>query len=343
MSRYTRLFSADAERFGDPVESAGQDDGRRHLLKPVVSRVDATVDAGTLHLSWMSANLRPYLEASHHALDELEALMKGMADLISSRITSNLDLITEAVLMPEQDEPWETLQFVHETENYTAALAKILNGASRVIEVATDDLIAMASKEASNLLTGSRKQAEFMEAAAAFREHYRAATITALNACTQSTLGNLKRRCNSNVPFLAVRLVLEIPNITIAPTLDEVQTSINKVTSFVRNVSRSVCAWGQDHAASTQLCSVFAEVGDSKEVSKVVSGLDGTLRLKEPELLQAVAGLRKYGQLWETRASEKLKAFMATGPEIDDFQTTLQEYDAIEMSVNLIPGRLQVR
>ena len=68
---------------------------------------------------------------------------------------------------------------------------------------------------------------------------------------TKNSFHTLKRRLGSssgplNKPFFDVNVELYVPNVSMNPTLEEIQVAINRCAINVLKCSKRIVCWGQD-------------------------------------------------------------------------------------------------
>jgi len=304
------------------------------VLAPSVAKVDDFIKGGVTHLTWMSANLRPYLDGAYAALDSLDASLSAVDDVISKRINSNLAAISAQTLLPEQDAPWDPTEFTHAVEAHYEHTGRKLEKTSRLLELAVVELMSLIKAGMT-----PAQVASYSEELEELYAHYHQQCNDALMELAKGTLDGMKRKCNSKSNFFVAKMSLDIPNVTMDPSLDDVQKTVSKVAGFVRSTFKYVYAWGQDRSrAEDKLTTLYSEIGEHKEVAKASSALDASINGNLQAFTDIVAGLQSYSRLWEEKPEEKLAAFLASSPDLYDFEDVVKQYEAIEKNVAALPA-----
>lgn len=55
------------------------------------------------------------------------------------------------------------------------------------------------------------------------------------------------------IPIMETHFVLQIPNIIIIPTIEELQNHFNKVITSIIEANKNIIIWGQRYSAKTQV------------------------------------------------------------------------------------------
>ena len=444
------------------------------LLRSARKRVDIVVEPGMSKLSWMSPNLDPYLDSCYAALADFEKLLKEVQDTLQVRIHSVLDTIRRAdlVRLPE-DNAWECQQFIDETEGLCAQRAQELQLSNSLVERAVDELVQSLLK---SMLDADRDSEHTRNEVEELLGHFNHAVVDAFVRCIRRNLEAIKKRLSrarkdydeataKSPPCFSASIVLEIPNITMTPALDDVQKAVNQVVQIVIGVARSISIWkshpaakaakrggavaggaagkkkkknkrknkskgddgdgekkkkkkkkknkskkskqqdgegneGQegdaddDHddddedeeededgdesdgsddegdddddeddedgddeddeeddedrsrerAAISAIAAgnIYHIVSENKEVAKNVSSLSSAINSTKQEVTDVLEGLAKYNRLWKESKDEKTEEFLATEPDLYDFEVAVKEYEEIECEINALPATYRV-
>ena len=207
----------------------------------------------------------------------------------------------------------------------------------------------------------------------------------ALLRCTKLTLESIKRRITSpsallygeaaeeklkrdSRPAFRVKLTLSIPNVSIKPTLEEIQTAVNDTIQCVLGVHKGVFVWGQDReeqqkssatssqsqlaapsvgrlaetsallgkeakTGTPQLTSFFKAVSEHKEIAKLVSLLSSVITSAKPLVNQSLEHFKHFEHLWAGDAEKEIAEFMKIKPELSEFEARIKEYEQLETAV----------
>ena len=134
------------------------------------------------------------------------------------------------------------------------------------------------------------EQAELEEAIAVFVSFHNKQLFDSLLQCAKNSLNILKQRfashsfgaAHTESPVFRVDVELEIPNVVLRPSLDQIQTVVNYVATQALQSMKQVYSWGQDRTLSeNQLQSFFHDIASNREIVKAVLQLKGTRAHKE--------------------------------------------------------------
>lgn len=99
---------------------------------------------------------------------------------------------------------------------------------------------------------------------------------------TQRSFYAMKRRLGSKAatgifymerPFFDVDVELKVPNVSMNPTLEEIQEAINTTAKKILGTSKKLRCWGMSHGPATY----YDLIARDKEVVKVVLLLTGSV------------------------------------------------------------------
>ncbi|NWI40441.1 DYH8 protein, partial [Picathartes gymnocephalus] len=318
---------------------------------------------------------------------------------------------TSLVILPV-DGPIEIEDLLTDNEDYTKECAELLNIKSMHIEDAVQDLIdlfeknyefpspkpsesqgrkhiAFESKEKEKEKTpaegsqsedskGNDKEEEFKKNCKDLLAYFSRRLLISLQKATRLSLDRIKRRMSVPIksediaPFLKAEVNLDIPNLVIVPSLDDIQHAINRMIQLTMEVSRGVAQWGQRHlqksilktepgtqqAASAgfgpqgkkakkgetddavvrKLRNFYAGVAENEAITKLIvllSSAGTSLKEGASEVLQE---FDKYKMLWTEDKDTKFQEFFATGPSLSEIKEEIVHYDTFEQEMkNLKP------
>ncbi|NWT22388.1 DYH8 protein, partial [Cardinalis cardinalis] len=198
--------------------------------------------------------------------------------------------------------------------------------------------------------------------------------LVSLQKSTRLSLDRIKRRMSvpiksENVtPFLKAEVHLEIPNLVIVPSLDDIQHAINRMIHLTLEVNRGVAQWGQRHlqksilktepgmqqAASAgfgsqgkkgkkgekggdevvrKLKNFYSGVAENEAITKIIvilSSAGNSLKEGVSEVLQE---FDKYKVLWTEDKDTIFQEFFATGPTLSEVKEEIVRYDTFEQEM----------
>ena len=311
------------------------------LLKPHLADMERKVQPGMVTLTWTSMNIDGYLHRIHSGLAKLDDLVTKIRDLIENRIERNLKAVAKMLLVSiPQDESISLDRFVAMQERFIKEQAQLMASKNLEVEEGVADLLEMINEYA--LEPGIAPAAE--EEQAKLREHYGKLLYRAVLSCTKQSLQAIKKRVGSRAsggflflerPFFDVDIALTIPHVSMTPTLDEIQTSINRCCRSILRVSKQLIVWAspEDVAAGA---TVFDEIARDKEIVKMVLLLTGSVEGAKRQVYDYLETFMQYEWLWKENKSTAYEAFMKKHPTLEDFDAELKKYVDIEQRIQKI-------
>eukprot|EP00882_Tetradesmus_deserticola_P029956 GHRQ01033598.1.p1 GENE.GHRQ01033598.1~~GHRQ01033598.1.p1 ORF type:complete len:173 (+),score=58.59 GHRQ01033598.1:276-794(+) len=121
---------------------------------------------------------------------------------------------------------------------------------------------------------------------------------------TQRSFAAMKRRLGSKTatgifymerPFFDVDVELKLPNITLNPTLDDIQDAINSTAKTILQASRQLRCWGMINGPPTY----YDLIARDKEVVKSVLLLTGSIEGVKQQVAEYLSHFDKYAFLWK--------------------------------------------
>ncbi|NXV03318.1 DYH8 protein, partial [Cettia cetti] len=223
----------------------------------------------------------------------------------------------------------------------------------------------------------SNKEEEFKKNCKDLTAYFSRRLLVSLQKATRLSLDRIRRRMVSKLfyskskdiaPFLKAEIHLDIPNLVIVPSLDDIQHAINRMIHLTMEVSRGVAQWGQRHlqksilktepgtqqAASggfgsqekkakkgeivRKLKNFYAGVAENEAVAKVIvllSTAGSSLKEGVSEVLQI---FDKYKVLWTEDKDTIFQEFFATDPTLSEIKEEIVHYNTFEQEMkNLKP------
>jgi len=181
------------------------------------------------------------------------------------------------------------------------------------------------------------------------KAHYRGLTQTALLSCNQRSLNLMKSRICSRVvsglltmerPFFELDVQLAVPSVRLSPSLDDVQSAINRAAVAVLECSKKVQDWNQQNIPERRRKMFFDILSKDLGIIKVCLLLTGALHGTKNFVSSYLTTFQKYDWLWKDDKEGAYKAFLAKhndNPNLDDFEAELVKYMKIEHEIEQIP------
>ncbi|TKS87316.1 Dynein heavy chain 5, axonemal [Collichthys lucidus] len=227
------------------------------LMQPFIGRVEAALSPGLTTLSWTALNTDAFIESVYQALKDLDQVSKVATDLLECRIGRLLQAMSSCCLLvlPE-DSPVSPQDLLLQTDSSVQAAAVTLNWQSQ--------------QGSFQCLHPDSKQKTRCQSCLPCRFYNLIGQLChrnteALVKATKSSLDALRRRlhvpkyqpsssssssCNNesaSPPLFKASIQLAIPNIVLRPSLDDIQSTLNKLVSVVLSVSKDIPLWTYSH------------------------------------------------------------------------------------------------
>jgi dynein heavy chain len=203
-------------------------------------------------LKWTSMNIDQYIHTVWMELNKLEQLVRSVNDIMEARIDSNLKHVNRIMLidLPEEaDGPVSLDDFVDVQERHVRDMTGLLMSKSNEIETAVNDMLGIIVEFPLDAHVRGISESEIIKVKA----HYNWSMYQALLTSTKRSLGYLKRRLSSRpdadrpdhpqTPFFEVNLELDGHGIRLAPSIDEMQSSVNGGAVAILKCSKMIEAW----------------------------------------------------------------------------------------------------
>ena len=320
----------------------------RPMLKVHLDDLDQRISPGMIMLTWQSMNIDGYLSKLHYGISKFEDLVSKINDLIENRVEVNLKMISRALLVDIKHESTFTLEhFVLMQEKVTKKKTVLMDAKNLEVERAVGDLIKVVLS--FPLDEGGRAQVSD-DTVQKLRDHYSRLMYLAILNSTKNSFHTLKRRLASRAPdaagassaeqpFFDVNVELYVPNVSMNPDLEEIQTAINRCAINVLKCSKRICQWGQDRTQDISKLSTFhALIAQDREIVKVVLLLTGSVEGTKKQVQDFLQSLMKFEDLWAKDKAKEYAKFMETEPDLEAFDNELRKYLDMEDEVDMVPN-----
>ena len=312
------------------------------LVRPALHDMEYRLRPGMITLTWTSMNIDAYKQHVHLGLHRLEELVRNVNDLIENRIEKNLRVVSKTLLVSlPSDKSFTLEEFVGAQQDHVQEQATLLQGKNMEVESAVGDLITM--------ITGYALDAHIEpvapEECKKLVEHYNHFMYTALQGCAKNSLNALKKRVASRAssvflytekPFFELEVQLSAPNVRLSPSLDEVQSAINKCATAVLGSSKHLFDWGQAEVPEDDRTTFFAKITNDLEIVRVVLLLTGSVRGTQMQVQAFLKGFERFEWMWKSDADAIYKEFMKKNPIIDDYERELAKFAGIDDQITAV-------
>ncbi|CAL8275103.1 unnamed protein product [Lota lota] len=182
------------------------------------------------------------------------------------------------------------------------------------------------------------KEDDFEKECKVMSDHFSAKLLDALVTATKLSLNTLKSRvCGSSpdsdlVPLVKSEIHLNIPNVVIIPSLDDIQQSIIRLLQVVVEVSQGVECWGQNlHPVKGK--SFYQSVAEHRDISKFVVLLNSAMNSLKKPISNTLEQFHSFKDLWAEDRNLTVKKFMDGSPHLTEIKAELQHYVSAEQEI----------
>ena len=313
----------------------------RPLLGPHLDDLERRLQPGMYILTWTSMNIDGYLHRIHAGLSKLEQLVSQINTMVESRIESNLKAISKTPLVDlPADQSFTFEEFVARQAKYIKQQSSSLAVRNTEVQNAVEDLVQQIRdfpRENNDVLL---QEADV----AAFRAHYSKLLYNAVLRATKESFNAMKKRLGSRSsggflfverPFFDVDVELTVPNVSMNPSLDDIQGSINLTAKRVLRASADL-EIGTLGTGEGGDATYYDRLASDKEIVKSVLLLTGSIEGTKAQVAEYIATFDRFGFLWKHDMQAEYAAFMKTNPSLEAFEEELKKYMAIEREIATI-------
>jgi dynein heavy chain len=120
------------------------------------------------------------------------------------------------------------------------------------------------------------------------------------------------------------------------PTLEEVQSAINRAASHVLKSTKNVQNWNQKDQPEDQREPFYDWIAKDKEIVKVILLLTGSIQGTKNNVNKFLESFEKFNWLWKKKIDKELADFNKKEPQLEDFESKLSAFAESEDEVNTI-------
>lgn len=334
---------------------------------------------GMTTLTWTSLNIDPFINHVHAGLKKLQELVSCINDIIENRIEKNLKIVSKTLLvdLPENTS-FSVSEFVVMQQSHITMRSHLLQGKNLEIESAVNDLIHQIVSfpfESSQIECVPEKDIKKL------RDHYNHFMYQSLLFSAKNSMIALKKRIGSrkgsdimkgsniigaSKPFFEVDVQLVPPNVSLSPSLDEIQQCINKSAQAILSCYKMILDWGYTSLPEEKRDShtFFNRITKDIELVKTALLLTGCIqgiRNTVTEYLDSFAEVcldfeccllsfaaaryvnphtflnsAQYNWLWEQDKDAAYKEFAETNPTLESYETKLAYFGDIEKEIDRV-------
>jgi len=320
----------------------------KSLLVPHLEDLEYKLRPGMVTLTWTSMNIDGYLHHVHQGLSKLEQLIININDIMENRIENNLKSLSKTVLvnLPQDAQTFTLDEFVEMQEEWIREESEKLKSKNYEVEGAVEDLIQTICSYQLDQHVEPISAEEIQK----LSKYYNWSMYQALLHATKYSLNQMKERiCGRRnmpkqilKPFFEVDVHLEGDTCTLKPSLEEVQSAINRAASHVLKSTKNVQNWNQKDQPEELREPFYDWIAKDKEIVKVILLLTGSIQGTKNNVMKFLESFEKFDWLWKKKIDDQLKKFNQTNPQLEDFEEKLKEFSGFEDDVEKILNHHQI-
>lgn len=293
-------------------------------------------------------NIDGYLNHVHVGLAKLEQLIININDIMENRIENNLKSLSKTVLvnLPQDAQTFTLDDFVSMQAEWIAEESEKLKSKNYEVEGAVEDLIQTICSYQLDQHVEPISAEEIQK----LSKYYNWSMYQALLHATKYSLNQMKERiCGRRnmpkqilKPFFEVDVHLDYDSCTLKPSLEEVQSAINRAASHVLKSTKHVQNWNQKDIPEDEREPFYDWIAKDKEIVKVILLLTGSIQGTKNNVNKFLESFEKFDWLWKRKIEDSLKKFNSTNPQLEDFEEKLKEFAAFEKEIQAMTDTHQI-
>ncbi|KAM6444422.1 dynein axonemal heavy chain 5-like [Rhynochetos jubatus] len=363
----------------------------KSLMKPFIEQVEDALMPGLVQLSWTSLNINKFIENVYSTLKKLDYVVREAADTLECRIERTLeDMSNTALIILPEDKPIDVLSFVEQTEKLAVSIAHKLSQQSQQVERSAYELVDVLKHrlkaDATTTLEDSyacihpdMKQKTRCQECLSCSCYNLMGQLCQKNTdslvrCMKISLESLRHRLRSvdsryqmikfverqRVPLFKAEIQLAIPNVVLRPSLEDIQSAVNKAVNIVLSIAKDIPLWKfayLHHQQQKIEQAVAVELGDEsklirmvplkpldkqiiehKDVNKMVIRLNTIILSLKDKASDLLNSFSEFSGIWNKDPEEKVREFIDTKPTMAEFQTQIGYFSQLEMQIRELPN-----
>ncbi|KAK3576985.1 hypothetical protein CHS0354_005992 [Potamilus streckersoni] len=369
------------------------------LMQPFQNKVEESLAPGWGALTWTSLTVDNYIETNYRVMRDLEKLVKTVKDILDCRVEAVLnDMSLSALCDLPEDEPVTMEKFLELTTEVVDTESVMLAAQSHLVEMAVNDMTNtlknnLPEKDRTNLSAddgyacvqpdnkNKKQRCQECQPCCYYTLHnlFTQRNTEALVKCTRLSLDAIKRRLQTSnkyakddikedqkPPLFCTDIMLSLPNVVLRPSLDDLQSSLNKAVQIILRTSQDIPQW--EHMALHQkqqqkeIESAAAEqaedvaklmptsvikplskiISEHKDVVKIVIQLNSIISTFKSDVNELLELFTKYNHLWQKSPDEAVKEFMNNKPILTEIESQIKFYQKLETEIEEIQSSYRV-
>lgn len=315
------------------------------VLRPHFKDLEWKLRPGMTTLTWTSLNIDPYINHVHAGLKQLKELVTCINDIVENRIEKNLKIVSKTLLvdLPE-NLSFTVSDFVIMQQSHITGQSSLLQGKNLEIENAVSDLLQHITTYHFESQVDCAPEKDITK----LRDHYNYFMYQALLFSAKNSMDALKKRIGSrkggtnilqaSKPFFEVDVQLIPPNVSLSPSLDEIQQCINKSAQAVLSCYKKINDWGFSSLPKEKQAThtFFNRITKDIELVKVALLLTGCIQGIRNTVAEYLDSFKTYDWLWKDDKDTAYDEFFKTNPSLESYETKLAYFGTIEKDIGKV-------
>ncbi|XP_018400014.1 PREDICTED: dynein heavy chain 8, axonemal [Cyphomyrmex costatus] len=189
--------------------------------------------------------------------------------------------------------------------------------------------------------------------------YYNNKLIEALVKSTKNSLDLLKKKATimsvlvkdvaieQEIPIMMTYFVLQIPNIIIIPSIEELQNHFGKIITNIIETHKKVFAWGQRYSTNARVTlldkdlpnTYFQNVSEHKDIIRSSMSLQGLILMLRDDVSKVGNSYLRYSYIWAENRNDIIQAFIDTKPLIQEIKEKFIEYEDLMTEIKNLPDQ----
>uniref|UniRef100_A0A8W4F932 Dynein axonemal heavy chain 5 n=1 Tax=Sus scrofa TaxID=9823 RepID=A0A8W4F932_PIG len=179
------------------------------------------------------------------------------------------------------------------------------------------------------------------------------------NAFAKISNNSASKMKQNSLPIFRASITLVIPNITMAPVLEDIQQTLNKVVechvpytccykcfslslSFFFLLLDTLEMASENLPIPVQNRNYYKNVSDNKEIVKLVSVLSTIINSTKKEVIASMDCFKRYNHIWQKEKEETIMEFIMKNPLLSEFESQILYFQKLEQEINAEPEHICV-
>ena len=352
----------------------------QEILQTHIDDVNKTLRDGVLYVLWSSLNHNVFFKSVDKSLGNFELVLKKVEDIKEARIDSELRDLAVDFLIILPDESVDIAKFLEDTKGTSDKVGAHLSKISEKIRTSVLELLKYLATEANMMDQLSAKnptpEAENFkiwidEIFQHFREKFRDALVKCIKFNVDMIRkrvfyrtvkpGDMEKTAHIQPPLFNCFINLEIPNVTVSPSLDTVQTTLSGLAQELIKSTKMVQKWNKPEWAvvttpkpsSNSLFNTaetmevkddnkdqpnyFKSISENKDISKlalmVASSING---IRQP-IAEHLVQYNNFKELWADDRTDQVEKFKNDEPLLTDWRAKILYYERNAEDIEELP------